>query len=154
MSYYFASGNKLKILLHLVVWAVLFILPTYLLYGNSDRDHAFMYEVWFQLACYAVVFYLSYLWLAPRLFFSGRQIRYFISAALLIITFTTLFSELNYHFDPVFRDEVREGPPPEISGGGDSPDPFRPPRRNAPPPRLCGTGRYSISCLPPAWSPG
>ncbi|MEI7724584.1 MAG: histidine kinase [Bacteroidota bacterium] len=116
MSLSFISGKKLRILLHIIVWSVLFILPAYLLYGDSSRDRAFMMEVWFQLACYAIIFYLSYALLAPRFFFTGKKLLFFITASLIILILTFLLGLLNYHFSPVFHAGVREHlPPPDLA---------------------------------------
>ena len=101
------SGKKLKILLHVVIWVVLFIIPTYLVYGDSPREQTFMREVWFQLACYGVIFYLSYGWLAPGLFFTGKRVAFFVSTSILIIVFTTFLGVLHAHFDPVFHPGIR-----------------------------------------------
>ncbi|MCX6304657.1 MAG: histidine kinase [Bacteroidetes bacterium] len=103
MTRSFLTGKKLRVLLHLVVWSVLFILPAYMLYGNSARDRSFMIEVWFQLACFAVLFYTSYNLLAPRFFFTGKKVMYFITAALMIIIFTLFLGLLHDHFVPDFR---------------------------------------------------
>jgi two-component system, LytTR family, sensor kinase len=129
MSPSFISGKKLKVLLHLAVWSALFILPTYLLYGDSTRDRNFLMEVWFQLTCYAVIFYLSYFLFAPRLFFAGKKIFYFISSGLIIIIFTLSLGLLNHHFDPGFNHVIRERrTSPRILN-----DPGRPELRQPPP---------------------
>jgi two-component system, LytTR family, sensor kinase len=62
-----------------------------------------MMEIWFQLACYAVIFYTSYFLLAPRLFFRGKKLVYIMASVLLIVMFTLFLGLLNFHFDPVFR---------------------------------------------------
>ncbi|MEI7663339.1 MAG: histidine kinase [Bacteroidota bacterium] len=121
------------ILLHIIVWSVLLILPTYLIYGDSPRDRIFMLEVWFQLACYAVIFYLSYLLLAPRLFFSRRKPEYFIYSALMIILFTIFLGVLISHFDPVFHHGFSKGPPPEALDRFHDQGGFRPPPADKPP---------------------
>ncbi|MCX6266737.1 MAG: sensor histidine kinase [Bacteroidetes bacterium] len=111
MSRFLLTGTKLKILLHFALWSVLFIIPTFLLYGDSSRDQAFLREVWFQLASYAVIFYVSYFLLAPRYFFSGKKLAYFISAAALILVFTLFLLLLNDHHGPVFHPGSREHMP-------------------------------------------
>jgi two-component system LytT family sensor kinase len=103
------SGKKLKVLLHVVVWIVIFIFPTYLIFRDSDRDRVFMMAIWFQLAFYAIVFYLSYFWLAPRFFFSGRKYLFFIISALMIIVFTLLLGVIATKLDP-FLHGGEKGP--------------------------------------------
>jgi two-component system, LytTR family, sensor kinase len=134
MSPSFLSGPKLKVILHLVVWSALFILPAYLLYNDSERDLAFLMEVWFQLACYAVIFYLSYSLLAPRLFFTGKKLIYFITASLLILVFTLLLGLLHYQFSPVYHPGPGERmPPQEMSRGIEHTGLHRPPPGDKPP---------------------
>lgn len=133
MSKYHLSGTKLKVLLHVVVWAVLFILPTYLVYGGSQRELQFVYEIWFQFGCYAVIFYLSFLWLAPAFFFKGRKVLFFLLSALMIVVFTMLLAQRHSNFIPG-RDamhELRNLPPgQEVRPGGERP---LPPVRDNPP---------------------
>ena len=131
----FISGKKLNVLLHIVVWAVLFILPTYLVYGDSPRDRVFMMEVWLQLTCYAVIFYVSYAWLAPRFFFTAKHFVYFIYSALLIIILTIFLGVFIYHFDPFYHRGFREKiPPQDMARSYDRPKLFPPPPCDNPPP--------------------
>jgi two-component system LytT family sensor kinase len=135
MAKYYLSGTKLKVLLHVVVWAVLFILPTYLVYGGSQREMQFVYEIWFQFACYAVIFYLSYLVLAPAFFFKGRKVVFFLASALMIVVFTLLLAQLHSKFIPGqgTRHEHRIPPPMQkIIPAGNHPAPLV--RDNPPPP--------------------
>ena len=87
-----------------MVWLGLFLLTGYLLYGGSQRDTFFIRELWFQLACYAAIFYMSYLFLAPRLFFREKKPAYFISAGITILFFVILFgifrAQNDIHFHP------------------------------------------------------
>ncbi len=107
MSLNYLSGRKLKILLHIVVWAVLFIIPTYMIYGGSPLDQTFLKEVWVQIAFYAIIFYVSYLWLAPRLFFLEKKIWFFLLSAAIIMVLTLSLGKLFQHFSPVSRDQQK-----------------------------------------------
>jgi len=89
------SESKLKIFFHLMVWALLFILPTYLLYDGTERDRTFMMVTWLQLACYAIIFYTSYSLLAPRFFFTGQKLTYFLFSGLLILVFAISLGVVN-----------------------------------------------------------
>jgi len=134
MTLSFLSGKKLKVLLHIVVWSALFVLPTYLLYGDSVRDREFLMVVWFQLACYAIIFYLSYFWLAPAFFFRGRKPAYFLSSALLILALTISLGLLTNRIIPFNRDEKRQPMPlPGMNQPSTGNDPFRPPPGYKPP---------------------
>ena len=132
----FFSGKRLKIILHLSVWALLFILPTYLLYGSSEGDTRFIREVWFQFAAYAAIFYLSYLFLVPVFFFRGRKAVFFLASAALILLLT--FTLGIFHSKPGAR--LREDPASVLTprrfqqGGIDRPGEFRPPGNRPPKP--------------------
>jgi len=84
------SGKKLKVFLHLVVWAILFVFPSYFLYVDSRYDFILLQRAYIQTALYAVLFYLNYLWLAPRLFFRKKKMGYFVSAILCVAIATTI----------------------------------------------------------------
>lgn len=129
------SGIKLKTLLHLVVWAGVFILPTYLLYGDSPRDNIFIYSVWIQLVFYAVLFYLSYSLLAQRYFFSGKKTAYFTIIGLMILILTLFLDVLNHQLEPIIH-ESREGrnPPMELFEKRDPAKSIPPPRHQPPAP--------------------
>ncbi|MCK9423801.1 MAG: histidine kinase [Bacteroidales bacterium] len=134
MSLSFLSGKKLKVLLHIVVWSALFVLPTYLLYGASALDRNFLVEVWFQLACYAVIFYLGYFWLAPAFFFRRRKLAYFLSSALLALALTVSLGFLNIRFSPFNREENRQHMPlPGMKQPLTGNEPFRPMPGGKPP---------------------
>ena len=105
------SGKKLQVLLHVVVWSVLFIIPTYLVFRETARDRFFMMAIWFQLAFYAAIFYLSYFWLVPRYFFTGKKLAWFLSSVLMAMLFTLLLGLLTYRFDPFFFGEKKGAPP-------------------------------------------
>ena len=139
MSKSILSGRKLKMLLHILVWMVMFILPAYLIYGDSPRDKAFLTEVWFQIGFYGIVFYASYLWLAPRFFFLKRKALFFLITAILIIAATFLMGMVNNYLDPVFHNHAQfpqERPPSTIQEipPGMPPPPFP----SKPPPPIKG----------------
>jgi hypothetical protein len=95
------SEKKLAILLHVVVWSVLFILPTYLLYDDTFRDKTFLKEVWFQIIGYAILFYTSYFLLAPQLFFKGKKVAYLIASSVVIIILTLCMWMINPRTSPI-----------------------------------------------------
>jgi hypothetical protein len=113
-------------MLHILVWSLLFILPSLLLYSTELRDRSFIYEVWFQMACYAAIFYLSYAVLAPHLFFKGKRLWFFLVSALVILLFTLLVVGLKLRFDPILHGRLPQLPGPP---GMEAPamNEFRPP---------------------------
>jgi two-component system LytT family sensor kinase len=103
------SGIKMKIILHGLVWVVLLFLQVYLIYGDTDREKAFLTEVWFQIVFYGIVFYISYLWLAPRYFFTGRKAAFFAGTAIIILAMAVILGLVNNYHEPVFRKEMPPG---------------------------------------------
>ncbi len=101
------TGRKLSFVLHLAVWFILFILPAYLLYVDSSRDVNFLVRTYIQAICYAVIFYLNYLWLAPKFFFRKRKVIYFSSSSILIVLLTVVMVTMT----KVFTPEVQEPGP-------------------------------------------
>jgi two-component system, LytTR family, sensor kinase len=90
------SGKKLIVFLHLFSWIVLFILPNYWLaleFGKDRFTDIFLIFISFaQVIAYAIVFYVNYLWLIPKLFFKNRKSIYFLSIIVLIIGIGFLFN--------------------------------------------------------------
>jgi two-component system, LytTR family, sensor kinase len=126
--------KKLKVLLHLIVWTVLFMLSFYVLYSGSSRDLPFLTEIWFQFAGYGIIFYLSYFLLAPRFFFSGRKLLFFITTALLILIFTISVRILHENLTEGSRNGDRERMArPGIEQGPDNFGHRRAPGVNKPP---------------------
>lgn len=87
------SGKKVHIILHIIVWIILFILSAYLLYNKSSNDFSFLNRIYFQILLYAVIFYANYLWLSPKLFFKKRKVLYF-AAALSLVVIATIVNEM------------------------------------------------------------
>lgn len=121
----FLTGRKAKILLHFAVWLILFILPTYLLYIDSDSNKFFLERTYVQIFLYAVIFYANYLLLTPLLFFRQRKILYFASALSLIALATFINEKASkdfLHRPPQYRNQMQfkpgVQPPPGV--------PFRP----------------------------
>jgi two-component system, LytTR family, sensor kinase len=82
---FFRIRNNLPILLHIATWLLLFILPTYLIYLNSERDTHMLSHNLVQIACYVTLFYVNYFLLTPRLFFRKNRILYFIATFFLVL---------------------------------------------------------------------
>jgi len=93
------SEKKIRFILHLVGWIILFVIPAYLLYVDSSHDLFFLIQAYIQILFYAILFYLNYLILAPRLFFRKRRLAYFLSAIFVILA-TTVLMEVTNTFMP------------------------------------------------------
>ena len=135
MKFLNISGAKLRILLHILVWAVLFILPTWLFGEDNLRSRVFILQIWFQIACYAAIFYTSYFFLIHRYFFTGRKVRYFLLVGTQIMVFMVFLWMLVAHFEPVFRpDRIPGSPLPEENTGQIDPQRAPPPGPKHPSP--------------------
>ena len=131
------SGKILKISLHLIVWAILFVFPSYFLYVDSRYDISLLQRTYIQTAFYAFLFYINYLWLAPRLFFRKKKIGYFITASVFVIIATTIMELSSFpsipknRFNPPDRFQnpsfnLTEKPPPlKLPGEEHRPRPSR-----------------------------
>lgn len=94
------SGKKLSVLLHVIGWTIFIILPLYLLVFYSQHDSSFLYRVYVQTLIYVAIFYINYLWLIPRFFIRGNKRYYFISAALVIVSFYFVIETANTYIFP------------------------------------------------------
>jgi len=118
---------NLQIFLHIIAWMILFIVPTYFFYLDSAGNSPFINRAIIQTAIYFVIFYLNYLWLAPKLFFNNKKVKYFIYAGALVILMSFFESTFHRQFSPkpplqqeIFKDFTREhdkkiGKPPRPS---------------------------------------
>ena len=131
MNSIFKAGNKVKLLLHIVVWVILFVFPSYLLYIDSKRDVHFLFLNYVQITFYIIIFYINFLWLIPQLFFKKRRFLYSILAVLLLVVMSLIMNIANEKIfmnrgmpsgrmlPPPDRHEFRLHipPPPEGNGG-------------------------------------
>jgi two-component system LytT family sensor kinase len=108
------AGNKIKIALHLLAWAILLGLPLYFIKRwDIGKDFIWLYYVGNLIN--GIIFYINYLILVPRYFFQRRKHRYYISVVVLL-TFLYIVSdrsnELVFKYIPG-RDNVenKQGPP-------------------------------------------
>jgi two-component system, LytTR family, sensor kinase len=83
----------LKVALHIAIWLTLFIIPSYLLYLDSDNDPGFIFRAYGQTGLYILIFYINYLWLAPRFFFSQKR-WLFLALSLLLLSSATIISQV------------------------------------------------------------
>lgn len=121
------------IIMHLSVWLMLFLLPTYFFYLNSSEGSSFLYRSLIQIAIYAIVFYFNYLLLTPFLFLKGRRLLYFATAfalvALATIANEASFRRYDHHKYPEDKKEEfikRFQPVPGMPFRPDNPGQFNP----------------------------
>jgi two-component system LytT family sensor kinase len=82
----FFSGNKIKIFLHFLAWAILLALPVYIV-QRWDVGKDFIWFYYISTVVSGLIFYINYLFLVPRYFFNKKRVRYY----LLVCAVLTLF---------------------------------------------------------------
>jgi len=80
-----SEWKGLPVLLHITGWIILFILPQILVIGDSFLDTRSMMIIFFNTTISAVIFYVNYLWLIPKLLNRRRGLWYFSSAIVFMI---------------------------------------------------------------------
>lgn len=85
MDFTYSSKKRLPVLLHITAWIILFILPVFIFYTESNHATNFLYRVVVRTFLYLVLFYVNYFWLIPALLFKGQKLRYAITLVLIVI---------------------------------------------------------------------
>lgn len=110
----FIKNNKyFNVLVHALVWTVLFSLPYLLSSGQAFELDRIIEHSWIPLALYAVIFYLNYFLLINGLLFKKKTVLYFVFNAMLIVFFIWLNFQLRAYFmihNP--KNMPKEGGPP------------------------------------------
>jgi len=101
----FLSHKNLPIALHILAWAVIVIIPHYLVYTFGNGNRHFVPPIYINLTIYGILFYLNYMLLVPRLFLKKRKLQYFLLATGLIILVCAVMWYINDH---VFIDAEKE----------------------------------------------
>ena len=83
----FPYGKWFRILLHVLVWLILFIAPIYFAsrYMGGPNPRAWFFSK--DIVIYCVIFYTNFLILVPWLFFKGRKLAYILAILVLITGF-------------------------------------------------------------------
>jgi two-component system LytT family sensor kinase len=120
MKFKLLTGNKLSYFLHVIAWAILFVVPSYLMYRESSDDVIILIMSSSQTVLYAIIFYVNYIWLAPRLFFENKKVLYFITAVLLILCMSALMGFVDDHYlpGPDHPGRLDVAPPGQENGPG------------------------------------
>ena len=79
------SYNKRIIALHILIWGFILILPLFLLKPSGVENNNFTIRLYYNIFLYAIIFYVSYLWIIPGYFFKKKKDIYFITTGCLII---------------------------------------------------------------------
>lgn len=78
------KGNKLKILIHLAFWAMVIILPWFMMSGNLEQPGFFEGRYYLRLLNSGILFYLTYFYLVPELYLKNHKQKFFLTLALTI----------------------------------------------------------------------
>jgi two-component system, LytTR family, sensor kinase len=87
----FFTGNKIKILLHLLAWAIILGIPLYF-FKRWDVGRDFILVYYIGNIINGIIFYINYLILVPKYFFSEQKHRYYLSV-LLVLTVLYIVSD-------------------------------------------------------------
>jgi two-component system LytT family sensor kinase len=99
------GGRKLRIILHMLAWAILIGFPLYLMKRwEAGKDFIWIYYI--NTAISGIIFYSNYLGLIPRYFYKDR-IKYFLSVSMLIIGFYFISDQCNRLVFKYMPDERR-----------------------------------------------
>ena len=99
-------GKKVHILIHAMIWIILFFFPSYFLYRDSHNDVNFLWLNYTQTILYFITFYVNYLWLIPFFFFKRQKILYFLVAMILVIAATIMMESVHSSF---FKQKFGQG---------------------------------------------
>ncbi|WP_318345135.1 sensor histidine kinase [Flagellimonas baculiformis] len=107
-----ALKNKWRtVFFHVMVWMVLFSFPYILSYDTDQAfKHVFAFS-WIPLFLYMVVFYLNYIYLADKLFFSNQKVVFIIANVVLVILMIGIREGLTEYFFPRPNRGDGSGPP-------------------------------------------
>jgi hypothetical protein len=130
----FFTGNKIKILLHLLAWAIILGIPLYF-FKRWDVGKDFMWVYYIGNIINGIIFYTNYLILVPKYFFKSQKHNYYLSVVFLL-TFLYFVSdrsnELIFKYVPGRAQTEETGKPGEEGINSKPPKPDehgRPPFR-------------------------
>ena len=118
----FFTGNKIKIFLHLLAWAIILGIPLYFFKRwEVSKDLIWVYYIGNTIN--GVIFYSNYLVLVPKFFFGSRNYKYYLSVFLLL-TILYFVSDRSNEF--IFknvpgRDRTEETFRPKVEGSAVAP---------------------------------
>jgi two-component system, LytTR family, sensor kinase len=87
----FFTGNKIKVLLHFLVWIIILGLPLYF-YKRWDVGKDFLWLYYIGNLINGIIFYSNYLILVPKFFFRSQKYKYYLSV-IFLLTFLYFISD-------------------------------------------------------------
>lgn len=135
--------KKLLIILHIGAWIIVFLLPIFLTSIERRQDFNFIGRIILRSTIYAIIFYISYLWLIPKLLFRGKKWNFYLIMVALILGLYVVNDTISSNFftNREFAERNRQNknavtnqvpPPPQpLNKSGDSlRQSFNPPKPN------------------------
>jgi len=123
---YKLSYNKRIIAKHILIWLFILIIPLFLFDTSETGNIFFNLKIYYNIFLYAIIYYLSYLWIIPRYFFKKGKDIYLITTGILIITSCFIMWFINdFLFHPEIMNITEEG----VHNSGGMPMKFPPPPR-------------------------
>jgi hypothetical protein len=113
----FFTGNKIKILLHLLAWSILLGLPLYF-FKRWDVGKDFMVVYYIGNLINGIIFYSNYLILVPKYFFGTPKFKYYLSVFFLLILLYVVSdrsNELVFKYVPG-RHNIENNVSPDATG--------------------------------------
>jgi len=108
------TDNRLKIALHIVLWAIVFIFPIYISRTFGFSDISRLWHFYSMAIAYGLLFYISYLYLVPAFYFQKEKWKFFLLSLGLITVLYFLIIAINDHLladperDRHFEDVMRQ----------------------------------------------
>ena len=107
----------IKIFPHILVWAVVLIVPTYLMSKDGIFDSRPFYNYAIRIVVFAILFYLNYFYLIEKFLFKRKIIVYIAINIGLIVVLVALHTMIFDMIMPSLPPEIHKGPPgPEREG--------------------------------------
>jgi len=97
------SYDKRIIALHILIWFFILIIPLFLLNPSGIENNNFTIRLYYNIFLYAIIYYISYLWIIPRYFFRKKKIIYFLATGFIIIVSCFIMWFIN---GVLFRPEI------------------------------------------------
>lgn len=107
------AGIWIRILVHVIIWSILFALPLYFTNRYLDENNPIKWMFGKTTLIYATLFYINYLLLVPRVFFRTRRI-YYLGLVILIMGISYTIS---VYTDGLLWQKLAPGFPEYVEGG-------------------------------------
>ncbi len=92
------TDKRLQVLIHLIGWAFVLLIPQYIYNILGIGDNRAFSHFYANTVTYGIIFYISYLYLVPKLYFENKKGSYIILTFLLIVALYFLLFFFNKYF--------------------------------------------------------